>query len=636
VLFAAAGIAVLAAVAAGFLLRRALDDRAAAAAAAIATQQRRPMIAVLPFDNLGAPGDLYFSDGVTDEIRSRLGSIEGLGVISRLSATRYRDSQLGAREIGAELGVDYLLEGTVRWHRSTQGGGEVRVSPRLVRVERDEQVWSQQYRASLEDVFEVQADIARRVVDRLGLAIRESEAQAFDARPTANAEAYDAFLRGEDYANRASGLQSANEMTIAIGMYEQAVRLDPRFALAWSRLSYGHSWLYHWYFDRTEARLDAARDAVARALELDPHIPEGRFALGRIVLAEDQPERAMTEFRAALRLQPNHAEALGGMSFAAIALGDWEQGRHYALRALELDSGSAALACWAGGTHSYIADYAGAIEHHEHAVELAPDRACHYFCEVEAYLNWDGGTRRARSFLEQLPDHLDLERSPSIEYQWVQVEMIEGRFDEALSRLAGGRSPVLESPWFLVPKSLLAAQVHALRGESELAGEAYRQAAQWLEPLVEQRPLDARLRSAIGMAYAGLGRREEAVREAERGVDLLGANKTDVFYRLRDLAVTHAVLGDHGPALAALERLLALRGGYFSPAFLRIDPGLRELRGDPRFAALLSEAGRLVPGAPQPQSTRSASAGLAEDPSLGRMRTEQAKRPDSSSGIDAR
>jgi TolB-like protein/Flp pilus assembly protein TadD len=592
-LAAAAGIAILGALGGGFALRRTLDHTSArpvgpGRGAATVQEQRAPRIAVLQFENLGEPDDAYFADGMTEEIRSRLGGVAGLAILSRTSVQKYRDSRLAAREIGSELGVDYLLEGTVRWQHSPAGRSEVRVSPRLVRVAEDAQVWTEQYDAPLADVFGVQADIARKVSARLGIAVRESEERALAARPTANLAAYDAFLRGEDYLHRGSELQSRDEVDIAIGMYQEAVRLDPAFSLSWSRLARAHAWLYQWYFDRSEARLRAARDAVDRAQTLDPGLPDAHFALGQILLDEGRPELAMEEFRTVLRTEPNHAESLNGLSHAAISRGDWDEGRRYAARALELTPSSAALACWTGGSHTYASRFQESIEFHESAVKLAPDRACHYFCAVEAYLNWDGDTRRARQFLERVPRQLDRERSPALGYLWVQVEMIDGRWEEALRHLSEGGSPVLESPWFLVPKSLLAAQVHDLRGEAVLARERYAEAVSTLEALLADRPLDARLHGGLGLAYAGVGRRDDAVRAAERGIELLGEDRTDVAYRLRDLAVTHARLGDRAEALATLERLLALKSGFFSPALLRVEPLLRDVAVEPGFTALLA------------------------------------------------
>ncbi|HUP25724.1 MAG TPA: tetratricopeptide repeat protein [Thermoanaerobaculia bacterium] len=374
---------------------------------------------------------------------------------------------------------------------------------------------------------------------------------------------------------------------IAIGMYEEATRLDPAFAQAWSRLAHAHAWRYQWYFDRSESRLRQAREAVTRALALDPHLADAHYALGRILVDENEPERAMEEFRDVLRHEPNHAEALYGLSHAAISQGDWDVGRRYAVQAMELSPTSAALACWTGGAHSYAGDYHGAMEHHQTAVKLAPDRACHYFCEVEALLNWDGETRRARAFLERVPAHLDREKSPALDYQWILVEMIDGRWDEALRRIAAGRAAALQSPWFYMPRTLLAAQVNDLRVEPDLARAGYEESVSTIEGLLEARPLDARLHGALGMAYAGLGRRSEAVEAAQRGIDLLGDGKTDLPYRLRDLAIVHALLGEHTQALATLERLLELRTGFFSPAYLRAEPLLRDLERDPRFATLL-------------------------------------------------
>ena len=180
---------------------------------------------VLPFENLGSTEDEYFADGISEEIISRLSGIHTLGVISRTSAIKYKNSNKDIKEIGEELDVEYVLEGTVRWERSSEGPSRVRVTPQLIRVSDDTYLWSERYDAVLANIFQVQTNMAEQVVKALDITLLEPERQALASRPTENMEAYDYYLRGNEYYYR-SFLE--NDFRIAMGMYEKAVELDPR------------------------------------------------------------------------------------------------------------------------------------------------------------------------------------------------------------------------------------------------------------------------------------------------------------------------------------------------------------------------------------------------------------------------
>ena len=237
-------------------------------------------LAVLPFENLGQRDEEYFADGVTDEVRGKLTGITGLEVIARSSSSPYAHATKSPRQIGRELDVDYLLTGTVRWEKSTDGSSRVRVSPELVEVSTASTKWQAAFEAPLTDVFKVQADVAGRVAEALGLALRTGERERLGERPTQNLAAYDAFLRGEEAAD---GLATLDPVALqrAGDYYERAVALDSSFSLAWAQLSRAHSILY--YYDlssTTPAMAKQARLAAEQAVALAPERPEGYLALG--------------------------------------------------------------------------------------------------------------------------------------------------------------------------------------------------------------------------------------------------------------------------------------------------------------------------------------------------------------------
>ncbi len=208
---------------------------------AVARGDERTMLVVLPFVNLGSPIDKYFADGITEEITARLASIQGLGVIARTTAIQYKDSEMTAREIGEELACDYVLEGTVRWENPGDGPGRVRVTPQLIRVGDDTHVWAEIYEEPLESVFQVQTQIAERVVEALDVTIVEPERLALQETPTENLDAYRFYQLGNQLLKRSTSPAAAQQ---AIEMFELAVEYDPNFELARMKLSEIYTNLY--------------------------------------------------------------------------------------------------------------------------------------------------------------------------------------------------------------------------------------------------------------------------------------------------------------------------------------------------------------------------------------------------------
>ena len=237
----------------------------------------RTMLAVLPFENLGSADDEYFADGLTEEITSRLAVMSGLGVISRTSAMQYKENRPPLKQIGKELGVDYVLEGTVRWERPGEGPSRIRVTPQLIRVADDTHLWASRYDRQLEEIFAVQSSIAEEVARELNVTLLEPERQAAEERPTENMEAYQAYLRGMDLWLQPGW--DTQRFELSAQMLERAVELDPEFVLPWAQLVSIHGILYA-YYDQTDERRAKSKEALDHALALDPDHPEVRLEEG--------------------------------------------------------------------------------------------------------------------------------------------------------------------------------------------------------------------------------------------------------------------------------------------------------------------------------------------------------------------
>jgi TolB-like protein len=238
---ASAGLVTILTIAVGWYVLPKLPGWWGDTSIAAASEPAKPKLVVLPFENLGSPVDEYFADGVTEEITARLATTGHLGVIARTSAIRYKGTDKSVPQIGEELGVDYILEGTVRWESQPDGQSRVRVTPQLIKVSDATHLWAEIYEEPISSVFEVQSEIAEKVVEALGVTLRERERLALRAEPTRNLEAYNLYLLGNEYLSSSSSPTSAQE---ALELLERAVALDPGFDLAQRKLAEAHANLY--------------------------------------------------------------------------------------------------------------------------------------------------------------------------------------------------------------------------------------------------------------------------------------------------------------------------------------------------------------------------------------------------------
>ena len=292
-------------------------------------------VAVLPFENLGRSEDEYFADGVTDAIRGKLTALPGLQVTARTSSAQYKKSAKTPQQVGRELGVEYLLTGTVRWERAPGGQSRVQVSPELIHASSAAARWQEPFDVALTDVFRVQADVATRVAEALGVALGAGERGWLAQRPTENLAAYDAFLRGEE-AGRGLTTIDQNALQRTRDYYERAVALDSTFAPAWAQLSRTYSQVY-WNAPMPQDEAGARR-AAEHALALAPLRPDGYLALGDYdaLVRKDYP-RALEGYARGRRLAPGEARLLSASGFSALALAQGDKALGYLRQAVALD-----------------------------------------------------------------------------------------------------------------------------------------------------------------------------------------------------------------------------------------------------------------------------------------------------------
>jgi TolB-like protein/Tfp pilus assembly protein PilF len=324
-------------------------------------------IAILPFENLSRdPDNAYFADGIQQEILTRLTKIADLKVISRTSTQRYQSKPGNLAQIAKQLGVANILEGSVQ-----KAADQVRVNVQLVNAETDSHFWAETYDRKLTDIFGVESEIAKGIAESLQAKLTGREEQALAAKPTNNPEAYDAYLRGVAFEARGTFFDAATKT--AIDSYEQAVQLDPNFALAWARLSRMHGLLY-FGADATPSRRDAAKGALDSAQKLQPNSPETLLALGyyQYRVLRDY-ELAKTTFGRLSKILPGNSEVPRALGLIARREGRWDESTAYFEQALVLDPRNSELLTHMAGTYANLRQFPTAVKFYDRALDLSPN-----------------------------------------------------------------------------------------------------------------------------------------------------------------------------------------------------------------------------------------------------------------------
>ncbi len=561
-----------------FLLWRGTHRSAAAAGP--------PRLAVLPFENLGDSGDAYFAGGVTDEVRGKLAAIPGLEVVASLSSNEYGTGAKPLPDVARELGVNYLLVGKIRWLRGPAGLSRVRVSPELIHLDSGAAPttrWQQPIDASLTDVFAMQADIAGKVADALGVVLGDSTRRELTVKPTESLAAYDEFLKGEAASQGMKADQAG--LRRAIGYYQHAVSLDSTFAQAWAQLSRARSSLYsNGVPDRTLA--DSARGAAERARALKPNDPLVYLATGDFYSSVNpiDNERAATEYEHGLRLAPDDVELLSAAATTGARLDQWEQNLRRLERALRLDPRSATVARRVATMNVFLRHYDAADSAADRAMALAPTSPQMVLTKLLVTLG-RGDLAGARKVVDAAARRID---SPTLFAFLATYQDLYWVLNDAQQRQVLALPPAAfdddRAAWGIVRT-----EIYTLQGDRRLAQAFADSARRAAEEQVRAAPDDSQRHVLLGLTLAYLGRKADAVREGKRGVELLPISRDGYGgpYNQLQLARIYLLSGEPELALDQLEPLLRIPY-YVSPGWLRVDPAFDPLRQNPRFQRLVS------------------------------------------------
>ncbi|HKP04855.1 MAG TPA: protein kinase [Chthoniobacterales bacterium] len=542
-------------------------------------------IAVLPFENLSDdPTNAYLASGIHEDVLVNLSKIGGLRVISRNSVLAYKTGPRDLKEIGKALGVSDLLEGSVR-----REGNRARINIQLIHVANGQQIWAENFDRELANTFSIQSELALHIAAALEANLSPKENAGLQRSPTKDGEAYLLYLQANNlvapYQKPRAALDEAERL------YQEAIARDPSFALAFARLSQLET-LYRNEYETSFARSQKAQAAAEEALRLQPDLPEAHLALGRfhwegkVSAGEIDLDAALREFTIAQRSLPNSAEVFGLIGRSQLDKGNFTEAIANLKKAASLDPNS--VERWHRLFFAYhiTRDFASAAGALDHAIAVAPNPWMFQLHRAWQQLFW----KKDLTALQNLPaptgDDPEGHRAADFAASRIYIR----QFAEAEKILLADPHDPIETNKGMLPKKLLLGAYSFMAGDKEKSRALYEQVRPGLERAVEEHSLDVNGHLRLAEAYAGLGRKEDAIREARRALEIFPESK-NLLGSLSDslyAAWIYAMTDEPDLAIPLLAHILAAPAGE-NVNSLRIHPRWDPLRNDPRFENLLRQ-----------------------------------------------
>jgi TolB-like protein/DNA-binding winged helix-turn-helix (wHTH) protein/Tfp pilus assembly protein PilF len=545
-------------------------------------------VAVLPFENLSdEKQNAYFAAGVQDEITSNLARIAELKVISRTSANLYKSrNPRNSREIGQQLGVAHLLEGNVQ-----RIGNRLRVNAQLIDARNDTHSWVQTYDRDVADLFAVQSEIAQAIAGQLHAKISPAEKRAIERPPTADLTAFDLYTRAKDLSLRAPFTNSGKkDLLEAADLLNQALARDPAFFQAYCQLAFTHDYLYFFGHDRTAARLALAEAAIQAAFRLRPDAGEAHLARAEnLYRGYLDTDGALAELEIARASLPNDVRLFELRGYIERRQGRWEELMRDFERAIDLDPGNLFVRQQIAASYGFLRRYAEAKSAYDRALAIAPNDVETKLARAHLELDWKADTRP----LHQLIDSIRATNPvvlPGIADTWLICALAER--DPAAAKdalIASGQNTPLNWEAVRFNRLFVEGIIAHMRNEDDKAQSAFIAARAEQEKIVQAQSNYGPPLVVLGLIDAALGRKEEALREGRRAVELLPVERDSIngLLMIEYLAMIAAWIGDKD--LACQQLATAIRyPGPLSYGELKLLPFWDPLRGDPRFEQIVA------------------------------------------------
>lgn len=547
-------------------------------------------IAILPLRNLN-PDKSYdwLGNGLTNDFLTNLENIKSFIVRPRTSSEQFRDTKKSAIIIGKELNANYLLEGDYEYHEDT-----ITLWIKLVDTRADEQVWSKVYNVPKKQFNYLRSKIAYETAKGLKTELTPEEKANIEKLHTENDSAYMYYWQGNFYERKGYASQDKKS---AIECYNNAIRLDPNFALVHARLAICLLDQYWYYHDRNKEILSTCEKEIQKAFRIDPNLAEADLAQGIFFYwgQLDYPN-AQKQFEKVLARRPENlevrAEAFYYSACVYRRIGNWGLAQGRFRSAAEIEPKSFSFAFDAALTFDLLQEYPIALEYYKKSIDLRPDFVSPYFYLSRMFLKWEGDTEKASEILEKGINNYKAFNSDSLIIETsILINIFKGDYEQALNYLSHQEYDVFQTQFYFRPKYLYCAYVYGLMKNSKLETTYYDSARIFLENKIKKYPDDPRLHSSLGIACAGLGLDKKAVNEGNRAVMLMPINNDSWkgVILLEDLAMIHVMVGNYSIAIEQLKTLLAYKGRTLSLKILECDPRWASIKIQPEFKKLIEK-----------------------------------------------
>jgi tetratricopeptide (TPR) repeat protein len=467
--------------------------------------------------------------------------------------------------------VSSILEGSVR-----RAQNKIRIVAQLIDADTENHLWAETYDRDYADIFSIQSDVAEKIATALEATLTSEEKQYLEVKPTSNMKAYDYFLKGNYYWHTKTSKEGNLK---AVEMYDKAIELDPNFALAYARVSITHSIIYSELWDPSENRLQLAKATLDKATTLDPDHPEVHFARGVYYYdCLQDNNNALKEYRIAFQGQPNNSEIAGNIGFTYAEIGDWNAAEEYLLKAYELNPHGLHNALYIAGSYLYLRNFAKVEYYINIAINNNPERAFPYRVKALNYIVGYGDLEKARQSLEEGLKNLTPSSLSDIRFL---VEIYSRNYNRALE--------IANAYHIQKSKSLWKGTAYYYLKEDRAARSEFDSARVIYEQLVEDEPLNYQYHSSLGLVYAYLQMKEEAVREGKVAVEILPISKIpDGTRMVWNLGCIYVLVEEFDLAIDQFELLLSIPSQYTKWS-LKLNPLLNILHDHPRFQNLIGE-----------------------------------------------
>ncbi len=541
-------------------------------------------IAVLPFNNYsGDPDQQYICLGLTEEVINHLYKIKSFDRVASLrSVLVYQDADENVTEIADELGVNYILECSYKKLRE-----QYRFTVLLIEPNSDKQIWQHDYDRQSIEISGIPSDIAMQIADHLKAFLTDPEKQSVQKIPTSNQEAYDKYLLGKQYFRKGP---NKRDLITAINFFKESIALDKDFALAYTFLAKSYLNIFWFRFDPSQYPIIESKAAIDAAFRIDPELPEAFIALAEYYYHGFLDySNALVQLETASGYMPDHPDCSYIKACVYRRMGEWEKAIIEFENAYQGDPRSIWIIGDLAGTYLLTGKYQEALDYLDNGILLFPDHIEFYVQTILTYLMRDGNTVKAREVLKEaaIMNISEATMMKSSYFFTFLLDVYDENYQQALDVLSSTDWEGRDILNCYHPESLIQAMIYDLLSLPEKANAYYDSARIKIEAKLQEFPGDPRILSSLGIAYAGLGNKEKAIRYGKEAVETSSINMDAVrgVHRIQELAWIYLMVEEYDDAFEQLEILLSIPGPYSAPLF-KLDPNWKPVWDHPEFIRL--------------------------------------------------